>query len=244
MAGIFGRLFKMGQAEAHAVADKLEDPIKLTEQGIRDLKGDLRTTMESLAQVKAVAIRMQKEASDSRKLAEDYERKAMLLMQRMQKGELDGGEAERLATEALVKKSEAAQRSAEATANQQQQQAMVDQLQANVDKLKSTITSYENDLVTLRARAKTASATRKINAQIARIDTSGTLSMLERMRDKVQEEESLAHAYGELAAPTASVDDEINRVLAAPDAKQLEAADSLAALKAKMGLLEGKQEGS
>jgi len=35
---IFKRLFKIGQAEAHSAVDKLEDPIKLTEQGIRDLK--------------------------------------------------------------------------------------------------------------------------------------------------------------------------------------------------------------
>ena len=38
MAGIFQRLFKTGQAEAHAIVDKLEDPIKLSEQAIRDLK--------------------------------------------------------------------------------------------------------------------------------------------------------------------------------------------------------------
>ena len=37
----FKRLFKIGQAEAHSALDKLEDPIKLTEQGIRDLKQDL-----------------------------------------------------------------------------------------------------------------------------------------------------------------------------------------------------------
>ena len=28
--GIFSRMFKVGQAQAHAVVDKLEDPIKLT----------------------------------------------------------------------------------------------------------------------------------------------------------------------------------------------------------------------
>ena len=38
---IFKRFFKVTQAEAHAVMDKFEDPIKMTEQGIRDLKNDL-----------------------------------------------------------------------------------------------------------------------------------------------------------------------------------------------------------
>ena len=38
---IFKRIFKIGQAETHSIIDRLEDPIKLTEQGIRDLKKDL-----------------------------------------------------------------------------------------------------------------------------------------------------------------------------------------------------------
>jgi phage shock protein A len=236
MAGIFNRLFKMGQAEAHSVVNKMEDPIKMTEQGVRDLKKDLQATMQSLAEVKALANRMKKEADNSRKLAEDYERKARLLLQKMQSGELDGAEAERLAREALSKKAEAAQKAVEGMANFEKQQGMVDQMQGNVDKLKSTISSYENDLITLKARAKTAVATRKINQQMAKTDPSGTLATLERMRERVEEEESLASAYGELASPAASVDDEINRALSSPDTKLLEAGDSLAALKTQMGI--------
>ena len=38
---LFKRLFKLGQSEAHSAMDKLEDPIKMTEQGIRDMKKDL-----------------------------------------------------------------------------------------------------------------------------------------------------------------------------------------------------------
>ena len=244
MAGIFSRIFKIGQAEAHSAVDKMEDPIKLTEQGIRDLKNDLQNTLQSLAEVKALAIRMKKEADNNRRLAEDYERKARLLLQKMQGGEIDAVEGERLAKEALVKKGEAAKKAAESTANYDNQQNMVNSLQANVDKLKSSVASYENDLVTLKARAKTATATRKINQQISKLDSSGTLSMLDRMRQRVEEEESLATAYGELAAPDKSVDDEINMALSGPDTKMIEAEDSLAALKAQMGLAEAKKEGA
>ena len=38
---ILRRLFTIGKAEANSAVDKLEDPIKMTEQGIRDLKEDL-----------------------------------------------------------------------------------------------------------------------------------------------------------------------------------------------------------
>ncbi len=69
MAGFFQRLFKIGQSEAHAVLDNMEDPIRMTEQGIRDLKNDLQASMTSLAEVKSVAIRLRKDADSSKSLA-------------------------------------------------------------------------------------------------------------------------------------------------------------------------------
>ena len=113
---------------------------------------------------------------------------------------------------------------------------MASQLQAGVSKLRSTVSSYENELITLRARAKTAAATRKINEQVARVDSTGTIAMLEKMKAKVEEDESLAQSYGELASAETCVDDEINAALAG---NQLSApSDKLIALKTKMGLLE------
>ena len=56
----FQRVFKNVQSQAHSVMDQLDDPIKLSEQGIRDLKKDLQGSMRSLAQVKAITIRLKK----------------------------------------------------------------------------------------------------------------------------------------------------------------------------------------
>ncbi len=235
MAGIFTRLFKMGQSEAHSVIDKLEDPIKMTEQGIRDLKKDLETSMRSLAEVKAVAIRLKKEAEDQRKLSADYERKAMLLLQKMQGGSISNEEAERLATEALTRKKECEERALTLTNEYQNQQQMADKLQSNITKLKSTVSTYENELVTLKARAKTAASTRKINQQMSKIDSSSTITLLEKMKDKVREEESLAQAYGEIALEERGIDEEIDKVLLEDKTKK-GVQDSLAELKAKMGL--------
>jgi len=109
------------------------------------------------------------------------------------------------------------------------------QLQRNVDKLRTTVQRYENDLVTLRARSKTAAATKKLNAQIARVGSDSTIAMLEKMRDKVEEDESLSQAYGEMADSGQSVDDEISKALG-EGSSMPGASDSLAALKAKMKL--------
>ncbi len=234
MAGIFSRIFKMGQSEAHAVIDRLEDPIKMTEQGIRDLKKDLEASMRSLAEVKSVAIRLKKEAEEQQKLGADYERKAMLLLKKMQDGSLTGEEAERLAAEALSRKTECENRVLTLTKDYQAQQQISDKLHGSVTKLKSTISTHENELITLKARARTAASTRKINQHLSKIDSSSTISMLEKMKAKVNEEESLAQAYGEIAYEERTVDDEINAALS-NDSKR-ESTDALAELKAKMGI--------
>jgi phage shock protein A len=231
---IFRRIFKVTEAETHAIIDKFEDPIKMTEQGIRDLKKDLQQAMTSLAEVKGLAIRTRRDAEGKKKLAADYERKAMMLLKKMQAGELDSGEAERLATEALNQKEQHSGEAVQLSQEAERHESMANQLQANVNRIKSTVTTYENDLTTLKARAKTAAATKKINAQIARVDSSGTIAMLEKMRAKVEDDEALASAYGEIGAVEKSVDDEINAALAGGTTSA--PSQSLLELKNKMGI--------
>lgn len=232
--GFFSRMFSMGQAEAHSVLDKLEDPIKLTAQGIRDLENDLREALQALAEVKGIGIRMGRDADTQRRSAADYEKKAMLLLQRAKDGHMDESEAERIAIEALNKKEDAGKRAVSCEQEKERNNIMVAKLEANVNKLKSQLSMYKNEHTTLKARHKTASATKKLNAQMARIDSHGTIAMLEKMRDKVAETESLAEAYGDVAQIDKSVDDEINSALASSSSGSIAASDSLAALKARL----------
>ncbi len=229
--GVFNRLFRVGKAEAHAAIDKLEDPIKMTEQGIRDLKNDLDKSLQALAEVKALAIRSKKELSVEAQRATNYEQKAMLLLKKAENGEISPEEADRLATEVLEQKEVASENAARAQQEVERLDKNIAGLNANVTKLKNTIRNYENELKTLKARARVSSATKKINKQLSGVDSSGTVSMLERMKDKVEQQEALGEAYGEMAFENKSLDDEINDVLSE---KKMKASDSLAALKAKM----------
>ncbi len=229
--GVFNRLFRVGKAEAHAAIDKLEDPIKMTEQGIRDLKNDLDKSLQALAEVKALAIRSKKELSVEAQRATNYEQKAMLLLKKAENGEISPEEADRLATEVLEQKEVASENAARSQQEVERLDKNIAGLNANVTKLKNTIRNYENELKTLKARARVSSATKKINKQLSGVDSSGTVSMLERMKDKVEQQEALGEAYGEMAFENKSLDDEINDVLSE---KKMKASDSLAALKAKM----------
>jgi phage shock protein A len=158
----------------------------------------------------------------------------MLLLQRFKDGQLDQAQADRLATEALNQKEIAGQRAARLSQDAEQQQRMATQLQDKVQQLKTAITTYENELVTLRARAKTAESTRKINQHLAKVDSSSTIAMLERMKQKVEEDEALAQAYGEVGQADTSVDAEINKALASGQPSQ--AQDQLQAMKARLGI--------
>ena len=229
--GIFKRLFTVGKAEANAAIDKLEDPIKMTEQGIRDLKSDLDKSLQALAEVKAMAIRSKKDLSNSKSAAQTYEQKAILLVKKAERGEIDVAEADRLATEALARKEEAVQEATRAQEEVDRFETNINQLDAQVKKLKSTISRYENELRTLKARARVSSATEKINKQLSGIDSSGTVSMLEKMKEKVAQQEAMAEAYGDISMGNKSLDDEIDSALGETHAK---ASVSLEELKAKL----------
>jgi len=224
---MFKRLFKVTESNINSVMDQFEDPIKMTEQGIRDLKKDLQAAMESLAQVKAMAIRTRKEANAKQQLAADYENKAKKLLLNASKGAMDTAEAERLATLALEKQAELASEAKRLGDEATGHETMSATINTSVSKLRSTLTTYDNELLTLKARAKTAASTKKINAQLSTMDASGTVGMLERMKERVEEEESLASAYGDMVDQTDTLDNEIDLALTDKEAKGSAMLDAL-----------------
>ncbi len=232
--GIFSRIFNIGKAEAHSAIDKLEDPIKLTEQGIRDLKTDLNQSLQGLAEIKALAIRTKNDHHKFKNEAVSCEKKAMLLLQKAQAGQVSPQDADRLAGEMLRKKEKAEAEAMRTGKELQTHETQVQRMETNINTLKGKVSEYENELRTLKARTKVASATKKINKQLSQIDSGGTIAMLERMKNKVEEDEALAASYGEIAQESKTVDDEVNNLLG-PGAT--DSSDSLLALKAKMGLL-------
>lgn len=229
------RLFRIGSAEANSLVDKLEDPIKMTEEGIRDLKNNLNSALTALAEVKALEIRSKNDAETATNKAEEYEKKAVLLLKRAEAGEITPEEADRLASECLVQKEALTEAAAVHKADQVKFEAHVTKLDGNIDDLKSNIKNFENELKTLKARAKVSKATKDINKQLAGVDSSSTVAMLERMKEKVAQDEALAESYADIASESHSIDDEINKALNSGTA-EVKASDSLKALKEKMGL--------
>ncbi len=228
----FKRLFKMGQAEANAALDNMENPIRLTEQGIRDLKVKLEDALESLAQVKALSIRAKNEHEEFVAKVENYQEKAMLLLTKAKKGELEMDAAEKLAKEALVEKEKSSKLAKSAKEEANQFEVSVHKIETSVAEIRKSINKWQNELKTLKARVKVSNATQKLNKQMADIDAFSTVSMLERMKDKVVQEEALAEAYGESPNANYSLDSEIDKAI---DFTQDKANNELLKLKEKLG---------
>lgn len=230
---IFKRIFKIGEAQANKAVDNLEDPITMTEQGIRDMKSDLNKSVEAMAQVKALAIRSRNEQEELQNKADDYKSKAMLILKKAHSGDMDKTEADRLAKEALIKKEEAQQQANRAAADTQKFEQNVSQLKETIEKVKNNISNWQNELKTLKARIKVSDATKNVNKQMADLDSDATVSMLERMKEKVAQDEALAEAYGDLAKSAKPVDEEID---AAADMTESKLDDDLAKLKEQLGI--------
>jgi len=230
---IFRRIFRIGQAEIHAAVDKMEDPVKMTEQGLRELRVDLTEATESYAKVKALAIRTENEQLQCEHQSRNYAEKAILIMQKAQTGQVDLIKAEELAREALSLRRkyyvESEELGLQVIALQQSSRDM----QRNTEILKDNLDKWEKELRTLRARVKVSSATEHVNKQMAQIDNNGTIAMLQRMKTKVEDQEALAKAYGEIARDKHSLKDELDSLLK-DDSLSIE--KDLQAIKEKLGI--------
>jgi len=231
MFGFFRRLFRIFSAASHSALDKMEDPVKMTEQGIRDLKKQLSTSHENLAQAKAVLIQARKEMQERKEQATSYEGKAVALLQKAQSGHLPLEDAENLARQALAKRDELRLQATTYEKSLQSQEGGVQVLEGKIQELKTHIQGWERELTTLKARSKIASTSHSLNRQLAQVDTNGTLSLLERMREKVQTEEALAASYTEIKTHQESLDNEIQKALGS-SGKSTSAPDPLVAFRA------------
>ncbi|TJZ60820.1 PspA/IM30 family protein [Sphingobacterium olei] len=215
---IFKRLLKIGQSEIHALVDKMEDPISMTEQGIRDLKEELATTTEQYAKAKAFQIRSENKIEENKQKTKQLEEKAMQILLKANAGEITAEVANKLAKEALLQKKEFSEHTLTLQKQAKDHKRTLEEIAQNLEILQLNISKWEKELTTLRAKQKVSAASELANKQIANMDNNSTIDMLERLKAKVAEDASLADAYGEIAAQNAADKfnqlDEVNKVVA------------------------------
>lgn len=235
----FKRLLNVGKAKAHAKLDKVQDPVALTEQAIKDLKQDLAESMKSLAEMKALAIRTKRDVQQAHRAADQYEQRAMQFIAKAEQGDITMDEADRYALKALAQKDQILRVSSANEQNLQAYENMIRKLEIDIQKIRTQINTWEGELKTLKVRSRLSETSRRLNERMSSIGNSSMSTMLEDMKMKVEEQEALAQSYEDVASLKDGVDDEVEKVLG-KNAVALDLPspkDALAQLKAKMKAL-------
>jgi phage shock protein A len=226
--GIFDRLFRIGKSEANAVVDKLEDPSKISDQIIRELRENYQQAIEGEAQIKAIALGHRSDEAKARTKAAEWEKKANDLLDMMDHGKLDAEKGNELAGKAAEESQNALKQADELASMAAKEEAAIKVMDAKIKKIKDQIADAENRAEMLKARAKTADVSEKINKTLSSVDTDGLMATLDRMDKKVTSQEFTAQAYAEIDDVTMSTTQEIDSIIGKNSSNS-----ALDALKAK-----------
>jgi len=223
--GIFQRMSTVVRSWVNALIGKAEDPQKMLEQLVLDMRGQLAKTKQDVAAAIADEKKLQAQVEKEKQQADDWERRAVLAVQ---EGRDD------LAKQALVRHNEHLQH-AQALhdtwlKHKADTEALKDQLRVLNDKIEEA-KRKKNILV---ARARRAEAQGRIQATMAGMSDESAFEGFERMAERIEDMERQAVAAAELAG-------ELTGDSLARQFDQLEyrgsADQQLLELKAKMGVL-------
>jgi len=195
----FKRLFNVGKAKAHAKLDKVEDPVALTEQSIKDLKQDLAESMKSLAEMKALAIRTKRDVQQAHRAADQYEQRAMQFIGKAEQGDITMDEADRYALKALGQKDQILRVSSANEQNLRAYENMIRKLEIDIQKIRTQINTWEGELKTLKVRSRLSETSRRLNERMSSLSKNSMSDMLDDMKMKVEEQEALAQSYEDIA---------------------------------------------
>lgn len=196
---IFKRLRDLTMSNINALIDKAEDPIKLTDQYIRDMQEDLEDAEKAVAAQIAI----------EKKFKGLYEEQQALVERRTQQAH-QAAQAQNvdLARRALEEKKVAEAKMAEYKASYEQNKAAADNLRSKLEEMRKQLTEMKNKRETLVARYNAAKAQNEINKTMSGFNSDSAASGLKRMEEKMLQMEAQAEASNELNAKAKSLDEE------------------------------------
>ncbi len=220
--GLFDRIGNLFRSNVNHMISEAEDPEKMLNQAIIDMKKQLVDAKKQVAVAIADEKRLRKQYEAEAVKANDWEKKAMLALR--------AGD-ENLARAALERKKQHESIAEELKGQWEKQNAASTQLKGALRNLDSKIDEAKRKRNLLISRAKRAEAQRTINNTLQGINATSAFDTFDRMSQKVDALEAEAEATYELTAAGQEADlDSQFKALAASSGVD----DDLAALKAKM----------
>ncbi len=221
--GIFNRIADIFKANVNDALERAEDPEKMIKQMVIEMEESVNKATLAVAQAIAHEKSLERKVEKAKKDAVEWEQKAMQALQ---------ANREDLAKAALEKKAISEKNASELVPIHQQAKTTSDKLRSQLNTLKSKLEEARSRQSTLIARSQAAKAQKQL-AQSASGVGSDAFGKFDKYEQKIEKSESEAEAYEELADSNKSLDDEFKALGTSSSADS-----DLAALKAKMGLLD------
>jgi phage shock protein A len=223
--GIFDRLSTMIRSNINDLISRAENPEKMLDQLIIDMKSQLAKAKQQVASAIADEKKLLADAESTKKQAEDWERRAMLAVQENR---------DDLAKQALMRYNESLQGAQQLHETWVKSKTETEALKNSLRQLNDKIEEAKRKKNILVARARRAEAQQRIQETMSGMSDKGAFESFERMAEKIEHAERKAIAAAELHEEFAG--DTLMQQF-----QQLEYKGSsdqqLLELKAKMGLL-------
>ncbi len=225
------RISLLFRSNVNAMVSKAEDPEKVLNQLIEDMKKEFAEAKKSAAVAIAEERKLYRQIEKAKDEARSWEQKAV---QALHAGRED------LAKAAMQKKLAAESSVTELNPLWTQQKSAADELRQALVKLNERIDEANRKKNILIARAKRAEAQKQIQTAMGSIGTSSAFSHFERMETKVERLEAEADASELLGEVDKGLDQEFKQLES--QSQDTEADLALLELKGKMGMITGNEQ--
>src|ERR671912_688571 len=224
--GLFDRFSTLIRSNLNDLITRAENPEKMLNQLIVDMKGQLAKAKQQVASAIADEKKLQLDAEAMKKQAEDWERRAMLAVQ---EGRDD------LAKQALGRYNEHLQGAQQLHETWLKHKAETEALKLSLRQLNDKIEEAKRKKNILVARAKRAEAQQRIQETMSGMSDKSAFESFERMAEKIEATERKAIAAAELNEEVSG--DRLVRQFEALEYKG-SSDQQLVELKQRMGLLQ------
>lgn len=226
--GIFQKLSTMIKSNINDLISRAENPEKMLNQIILDMRDQLAKAKREVAAAIADERKLHKQLQDEIQQAREWEQRAMLAVRE---------DRDDLARQALVRQQEHAQRVAMLQQTWQAQATETERLKGSLRQLNEKIDEAKRKRNLLVAKQKRAQAQRRIHETMSGLSDTSAFEAFNRMAEKIDEEErrNLAEAEVTQALEGDTLETEFLRLESGSGDAEVDG--RLAALKQEMGLL-------
>ncbi len=231
--GIFTKLSTVIKSNINDLISKAENPEKMLNQIILDMRDQLAKAKREVAAAIADERKLKSQLDSEVKQQRDWQHRAMLAVK---EGRDD------LAKQALLRQQEHAERAQVLQQTWEAQAAETEKLKGSLRQLNDKIEEAKRKRNLLIAKQKRAQAQRRIHETMSGLSDTSAFEAFNRMADKIEEEERQSVAHAEVNAELGgdTLESEFLRLESGPGGADVE--DQLLALKAEMGLIAAPAE--